>query len=221
MPEPRGLPGSGRVEAFSDGVFAIAVTLLVLDLHTDFDRGSFGHQLLEQWPGYVAYLAGFFNIAGIWINHHELFGRIARVDVRLNCLNLALLLVASLFPFAVAVVSASHAGGDRGDQIAASVVYAGIGFCVPLAFIAIYSYLAGAPDLFVEATHVSYALVARRRALVSVVVYPVTAGLAFLSPNLTLALFVSVPVFFIAAVFFQQRPDTARRSLRPLRGRRL
>jgi uncharacterized membrane protein len=62
---------STRVEAFSDGVFVIALTLLVLDLHAPDARGQFLPALLEQWPGYLAYLAAFLNISAIWINHHD------------------------------------------------------------------------------------------------------------------------------------------------------
>ncbi len=57
---------SSRVETFSDAVFAIALTLLVLDLRSDAPRGHLGHELATQWPGYVAYLAAFLNIAAIW-----------------------------------------------------------------------------------------------------------------------------------------------------------
>ncbi|WP_407068240.1 TMEM175 family protein [Lapillicoccus sp.] len=62
----RRLPESTRVEAFSDGMLAIAVTLLVLDLHTDFERGMFAQQLGAQWPSYAAYLAAFLNVSSIW-----------------------------------------------------------------------------------------------------------------------------------------------------------
>ena len=59
---------TGRVEAFSDGVFAIALTLLVLDLVVPESRGDFAHDLRNQWPSYVAYLGAFLTISAVWIN---------------------------------------------------------------------------------------------------------------------------------------------------------
>jgi hypothetical protein len=76
-------------------VFAIALTLLALDLHSDASRGHFAHALLDQWQSYVAYLAAFLNISAIWNSHHDVFTRVRRVDVRLIVANLGLLLVSS------------------------------------------------------------------------------------------------------------------------------
>jgi uncharacterized membrane protein len=101
----------------------------------------------EQWPGYLAYLAAFLNISAIWINHHDLFTRIRRVDARLICANLLLLLVTSLFPWPASVISAAVETGDHSDQVAATVLYAAIGFLVPLAWIVLYRYTARSPHL--------------------------------------------------------------------------
>jgi uncharacterized membrane protein len=78
---PGRLSDSARVEAFSDGVIAIAITLLVLDLRTPVPGTdqAWPSQLLHQWPGYLAYLASFGYIGVIWVNHHQLFTRIAAV----------------------------------------------------------------------------------------------------------------------------------------------
>ncbi len=209
QPAARRLPESTRVEALSDGVLAIAVTLLVLDLRTDFEPGTFAHQLGAQWPSYAAYVAAFLNVSSIWINHHDLFTRVRSVDATLITLNLVILLVASLFPWPAGVVSASQRSGDASDQVAASLLYAGIGFLVPLSFIAVYRYLARHPNLLTEPAQVTYVRAATRRALVSIVVFPLTAALAFLSPYVALALFIAVPAFFIATVFLQERADDA------------
>ena len=197
------LPESNRVEAFSDGIFAIALTLLVLDLHAPGDsRGRFAHVLVEQWPAYLAYLAAFLNIASIWINHHDLFTRVRAVDARLICANLFLLLVASLFPWPASVISAAVQKGDHGDQVAAMVLYAAVGFLVPLAWILLYGYLARTPYLLRDASGVAFARSAARRSLVSVVVFPAAAVLAFVEPVAALIAFAVLPFFFIAAVLF-------------------
>ena len=87
-PEDRHVDGeghekeSGRVEAFSDGVFAIAITLLILEVKVP--RGFSGKDLvpalLEQWPSYAAFLTSFATIGIMWLNHHRLFTLIRRVD---------------------------------------------------------------------------------------------------------------------------------------------
>jgi uncharacterized membrane protein len=195
------LAESTRVEAFSDGVFAIALTLLVLDLHSpDAAAGGFARALLSQWPAYFAYLAAFLNIAAIWINHHELFTLVRRVDARVICANLLLLLIASLFPWPAAVISAAVRAGNRDDQIAATVLYATVGFLVPLAWIVLYRYLSRAPHLLTTPAAASYARLGVRRSLISVVVYPAAAAVAFAEPLAALAAFAALPLFFIATV---------------------
>ena len=86
------LSASTRVEAFSDGVLAIAITLLVLNLHAPSQSAGTLSELASQWPAYLAYLASFAYIGVIWVNHHQLFTRIAAVDLGLLWRNLALLL---------------------------------------------------------------------------------------------------------------------------------
>jgi uncharacterized membrane protein len=188
------LAESTRVEAFSDGVFAIALTLLVLDL-------------LSQWPAYVAYLAAFLNIAAIWINHHELFTLVRRVDARLICANLLLLLVASLFPWPAAVISAAVRDGNHADQIAATVLYAAVGFLVPLAWIVLYRYLSRSPHLLADPAATGYARQGIRRSLLSVIAYPAAAAIAFVAPLAALAAFAALPLFFIMTVVRPFRDD--------------
>jgi uncharacterized membrane protein len=95
-----------RLEAFSDGVFAVAITLLALNLTV---RGPGGARLTEQlgshWPAFVAYLISFFMIGIIWVNHHVLVRTIKTVDRTLLFLNLVMLLFVVLIPFATATVA--------------------------------------------------------------------------------------------------------------------
>jgi hypothetical protein len=83
-----------RLEAFSDGVFAIAITLLVIEIRPpEVHEGErLAHALWAQWPSYVAYLVSFLTIGVIWLNHHRIFEQVARVDGPLLLLNLNLLL---------------------------------------------------------------------------------------------------------------------------------
>ncbi len=108
---------TSRVEAFSDGVFAIAITLLILDVHVPTSsQGSLGHALGRQWPTYVAFLISFAFIGIMWVNHHRLFNHIHRTDNGLMFLNLLLLLGVTVVPFPTALIAA-HYYAVRGDLV--------------------------------------------------------------------------------------------------------
>lgn len=111
-----------RIEAFSDGVFAIAITLLVLDLKVPKEVGE-GHTLsqalLAQWPAYLAFVTSFLTILVMWINHHRMFTLIGRSDDRLLFYNGLLLLGVTLVPFPTSLV-AEHLR-DEGQRVAAFV----------------------------------------------------------------------------------------------------
>ena len=95
-----------RLEAFSDGVFAVAITLLALDLTVAGPGHSpLADQLHEKWPAFLAYLISFFMIGIIWVNHHVLVRSIIKVDRLLLFLNLVLLLFVVLIPFATTTVA--------------------------------------------------------------------------------------------------------------------
>jgi uncharacterized membrane protein len=114
-----------RLEAFSDGVFAIAITLLVLEIPVpDAGSGGLGHALLEQWPDYAAYLVSFATIGIIWINHHAALGYVERVDRALLLLNLALLMWVTLIPWPTRLLAEYMRAGGANERVAA-LVYAG------------------------------------------------------------------------------------------------
>ena len=97
-----------RIEAFSDGVFAIAITLLVLDLkvpHDAPDGRTLAQRLLTQWPAYLAFLTSFATILIMWINHHRIFTLVGRSDDRLLFYNGLLLLGVTLVPFPTSLVA--------------------------------------------------------------------------------------------------------------------
>ncbi len=100
--------GSGRIEAFSDGVFAIAITLLVLDL-IEIPHGAAGEPLLQvylhDWHRFLAFAVGFITILVCWINHHFMFGFIRKGDSRFVWLNGFLLFLVTFIPFPTAVMA--------------------------------------------------------------------------------------------------------------------
>jgi len=95
----------GRLEAFSDGVFAIAITLLVIELHVPTGREGLVAGLEHEWPRYLGYLVSFAFIGGVWMAHSNLTSFIRAMDAPLMRLNLLLLLLVSLLPFTTAVVA--------------------------------------------------------------------------------------------------------------------
>src|SRR5579875_3810476 len=109
----------GRLEAFSDGVFAVAITLLALNLAVAGPgHGALAHQLAAKWPGYVAYLISFFTIGIIWVNHHALVSNVAVVTRTLLFLNLLLLLFVVLLPVVTGTVADYLAPGGFDAKLA-------------------------------------------------------------------------------------------------------
>ena len=190
------LSESGRVEAFSDGVLAIAITLLVLDLSSRSSPGHVGASLLRQWPAYLAYLASFGFIGVIWVNHHQLFTRIAAVDTGLLWRNLALLLTVSVLPFPTAVLSTAFQHGDRSDEMTASVFYGVAGGVAAVAWLALYHYLARNEPLLTRRALAAFFASERRRAWLGVVSYLLAALIALGEPAASLVIFCALPVFY-------------------------
>src|SRR5215470_20128944 len=109
LPENTGAQGrllpTGRLEAFSDGVFAIAITLLVLELHVPGEHQVLATALEHEWPRYLGYFVSFAFIGGVWIAHSNLTRFIKAADPTLMRLNLMLLLFVSFLPFTTAIVA--------------------------------------------------------------------------------------------------------------------
>ncbi|HEX2599680.1 MAG TPA: TMEM175 family protein [Terriglobales bacterium] len=129
---------TGRVEAFSDGVFAIAITLLILEIKIPKPSdGALANQLLRQWPSYFAFLISFAFIGVMWINHHRLFTHIKRCNNTLMVLNLLLLLGVTIVPFPTAVL-ATHIGFS--DQRTAALLYNGVYVFIAIIFNLLWRY---------------------------------------------------------------------------------
>ncbi len=92
-----------RLETFSDGVFAIAITLLVLTIAQPSDYRNLGHQLGERWPSLAAYVVSFVVIGIMWLNHHTVFSHLGHIDRGLFYLNLFLLMTIVFIPYPTGV----------------------------------------------------------------------------------------------------------------------
>ena len=185
-------PSTVRLEAFSDGVFAVAATLLVLDLGLS-GHGSLATRLGHEWPHYATYVVSFMTIGIIWMNHHAQFERIPAADRTLTVLNLFLLMFVTLIPFPTGLLASNLKSATDGPVAAA--VYAGTLLGMSIAFFSTYLWAAHR-RLFgpwIAEQHVGYLL---RRNLTGLGVYVVAIGVAFLNADVSLALCGLVALYY-------------------------
>ena len=134
---------TARVEAFSDGVFAIAITLLILEIvvkvpHGVADAATLRGDLAHLWPSYLAFFASFATIGVMWLNHHRLFTLIEKCDDGLIALNLLLLLGVTWIPFPTAVLAEYLVGS--GQRIG-GILYSASFFVLAIAFNVMWRYV--------------------------------------------------------------------------------
>jgi uncharacterized membrane protein len=128
---------TARLEAFSDGVFAIAITLLVLEVRVPGGGGTLAHKLAYAWPSYIGYVISFVTIGIMWANHHSVFRLIGRTTHGLIVGNLFLLLTVGFLPFPTAVL-ADHLRHSGADQRTAAVFYSGTFILIAVGFQALW-----------------------------------------------------------------------------------
>jgi TMEM175 potassium channel family protein len=153
---------TSRVEAFSDGVFAIAITLLVLDIKVDAsDFDHLARALLHQWPAYLSYVTSFLTVGSVWIAHHNLFTRLKYVDAALLRLNMLLLMAAAFLPFPTGVLAEALNASNSAER-AAIAFYGATVLVIELLLVAGVRHVGSQPDLLVEPSEAE-ALPTRRR----------------------------------------------------------
>lgn len=193
--------GTGRLEAFSDGVFAVAITLLVLDLHVDPSSGrSLAAQLWMEWPAFAAYSLSFLVIGVVWVNHHALLSLATRTDRALLFYNLTLLMWVAVIPFTTATLADYlHEGGA--DQRLALLLYGVPHEGMALAFTAMLARMIGHRLL-----HAPVSARQRRLALArfgsACVLYPCAVLVGLFSPTAMLLSYLVINGFYI----FEQTP---------------
>ena len=162
---------TGRVEAFSDGVFAIAITLLVLEIKIE--PAGFEHlwrALADEWPAYLAFVTSFLTVGGVWLAHHGLFTRLRAVDPVLMRLNILLLMAVSFLPFPTALM-AEALQESRDAERAAVVVYGTTALIIELLMAASWRYAGSRPGVLSDPDPSLPEGVDRRGGTLSVVLY--------------------------------------------------
>ena len=186
----------GRVEAFSDGVLAVAITLLVLDLHVQRGHGTLAHQLRETWPSYAAYVVSFLVIGVIWVNHHALFSLVARVDRVLLFENLLLLMFVTTMPFTTSAL-AEYVREGGADARWAVVLYGISNIGMAVGFTAMLSRMVH-HGLLRQPVTPDVGRRAVRRFGFGTIAYPIAMVLGLLWPPLILIAIGALAVYYIA-----------------------
>jgi TMEM175 potassium channel family protein len=191
------LVSPSRLHALIDGVFAIAVTLLVLDL-PNLDGGQdFVHRLLQQWPAYAAYLVSFASIGVIWIEHHGMMSAVRYIDRRFLERTLAFLLFVSIIPWPTEL-AAGHIRDSGSAARTVAALYAAVMMLMGLTMAASWRYLVRHEQLVVTTARSAMAAGARR-ALLGALAYVPALILAPLTPAVSLILDAVIAVYFAAS----------------------
>jgi len=186
--------GPGRLQALIDGVFAIALTLLVLDLPKPPHSMRLVHDLLQQWPSYVAYLVSFVTLGILWIEHHGMMGAVRSINRRFLERTLAFLLFISVIPWPTAL-AADYAKQGFGDARAVAILYAATMLMMGLTFAWGWRYLTIHSELVAEPARGAFPA-GTRRALLGGLVYLLAIGVAFISPLSSFAIDAAVAAYF-------------------------
>ncbi|TDW18886.1 putative membrane protein [Kribbella kalugense] len=190
------LAETNRLEAFSDGVFAIAITLLVLELHSpELEEGQrLWPALVNEWPQFAAYLTSFAILGIMWVNHHSMFRQIKRADRGLMFLNLLLLLWVTLLPFPTSMF-AEHLEDDSINASVAAAVYSANLTLAAIAFSAIWWHVLRnhLVDHDMNKSQVRKSLI---RYSFGTVIYAACIGVSFISAQVTLL------IVFLLALYY-------------------
>jgi uncharacterized membrane protein len=193
-------PGTARFEAFSDGVFAIAATLLVLELSAT-PGSDLGHELVHLWPSYLAYVTSFVTIGIIWMNHHHTVSLLGRTDRTLLFLNILLLLTIAFLPFPTKLVAQNLRGG--GGEEAAALAYSATFVLMAVLHLIWWGYARKDRRLIAAETPGSALHAVDRAYLPGVPMYGTVFIVAFFSPLAAVLITFAIAAFYLpsAALF--------------------
>jgi uncharacterized membrane protein len=183
-----------RLEAFSDGVFAVAITLLVIEIAVPTGEDLW-HQLKDEWPSFAAFFVSFWVIGIIWVNHHGVLDHLKRANRGVLYLNLLLLMTVVFIPFSTALL-AEHLKSGADEEVAA-VVYSAAFTAMGLAFGSLWTYITRHRQaLGVELSDDEV----RRRTVVFLIgnpFYVIALVVAFISPAAVLVINGAVAIYYM------------------------
>jgi uncharacterized membrane protein len=187
---------TARLETFADGIFAIAATLLILnvDAQVSEDVHDLGAQLLHIWPSYLAYAASFVTIGIMWLNHHTIMSQVERVDRRFLVANIGLLMCIAFFPFTTRLV-AEHVRGSGAE--AAALAYGFTGVATAIMFDITWFYAALGRRLLRHDADPAVVSGISRTYIPGPWIYLAATLVAFASPVTSIILFGTIALFYV------------------------
>jgi uncharacterized membrane protein len=197
-----------RVEAISDGVFAIAITLLVIEIKiSPSEFRHLEHALVHEWPGYLANVTSFLTIGGVWISHHTLFTRAQFVDASMLVINLVLLMGVAFLPFPTGVLA--QALNSPAEAQHAAIVFYGVSVIAVELLLGALGYYADqrsrvTVDRQPESIR-SQTQLRRRRVTASTIAYTVAMGVGLLVPDLAAVAYLVIAIALLAATVHEAR----------------
>jgi TMEM175 potassium channel family protein len=183
-----------RLETFADGVFAIAITLLVLEIRIPDPGQDLGQALVNQWPSFAAYVTSFLTIGVMWVSHHQMFTIIRRTTTTFLFLNVLFLLPVAFVPFPTALVAAHIL--DEGGRTTAVLVYGGVSVVIAVMFNALWAY-AFRNGLVVRGRGADRASSVARGFIIGPLIYLAATLLAFVNPFISMAGFAALAVYWM------------------------
>jgi uncharacterized membrane protein len=201
---------TGRIEAFSDGVFAIAITLLIIEIGVPHVVGteSLSEKLVELWPSYLGYAISFLVIGTVWANHHNRFRLISRSDHVLLFLNIVFLMCVAFIPFPTALLAEYIREVEY--RTTAVAVYSGTLAVTAVFFTVLWLYVAGNYRLVDRAIDPPLLRAMTRRYVFGMLLYILAFAIAFFSAAASLALIVVLALIFVLPE--PEGPRSARRT---------
>jgi uncharacterized membrane protein len=186
---------TSRLEAFSDGVFAVAITLLVLQfIGPEVQSGGLLRALLAQWPQLVTYVASFLTVGVLWVNHHTIFRGLHSIDRTIQFINLALLLAVVLVPYPTELLGRYLTSSQDGPVAAA--FYGLVMTVMAVAYQALVAWALTHPNLLRPQVNVRRVRSVIPRFGLGLVVYAMSIPLAFVSAWLVVVLFAAIAIYY-------------------------
>jgi uncharacterized membrane protein len=187
---------TNRLEAFSDGVFAVAITLLILEINVP-EGENLWHQLKDEWPSFASFFISFWVIGIIWVNHHGLLDHLKRTDRPVLYLNLLVLMTVVFIPFSTALM-AEHLKSGADEKVAAAV-YALAFLAMGIAFNLFWTYIVKhrrqlgveIPDEEVRRMSIGF--------MIGSPLYAVAVITAFISPAVVLIIIGAVAAYYMVS----------------------
>ncbi|HEY7017430.1 MAG TPA: TMEM175 family protein [Gaiellaceae bacterium] len=188
---------TARLETFADGVFAIAATLLILNVDAQIRDGStgLGHRLVEIWPSYIGYAVSFVTIGIIWSNHHTVMAQLGRVNRTFMMLNVFLLLCVAFIPFPTRLVAENLQ--DRSELEPAALAYGATMTVMSICYLSLWLYaIAGGRLLRADSDRRTVSGITRSY-LPGAPTYLMATLVALVSPLASVVFFGGIALFYV------------------------